>query len=566
MAADGPAGNPDEAVRRQVAALLTDLDSPAYNVRRAAAERFEELLAKPELAWLVAAELQQVLVRPDVSFEVRFHAARWSRRLPKVPPAPPADATPAEIDRLIAQLDADDFAARTGASRRLEHLASNPRMVYPVLQRLKQRLADPDLPADSLQRLEAGWQAARRAWLLGEARDEQWPEVADAQRDGWINDLVRADPAGQSGAGQSAARIAERELRDLLARDREAPRVARALEARLRGNVARAGAARLRELLQLTQPALVAEYWSVRRHMGEQHLLVNVPSQAEGAERASHFDRIDDRTAHCVSGQSLTPGDYPVHVAFPHPKDPHAFFHLVNLPTPRRRMAYAYEAKIDDRIRLAAISRRTFDRILAERRVLDKNELMMLEQLDPAELSRFAGKYFFAVEDTRPTFAEWQMPMRMSRHAWVCMRLANDGTKDAVPGLLEAIVKGRFMAPTSEVPHRWPELAALSIARRDPWPEVDAWLAGQVGRHELLVVGRGENEADSREPLPDVGATAAALLLERHRQTLAPFGLQPAGEQWLVQHGVDGYRFASPDSRKRVAEWWQREADKRKQP
>jgi hypothetical protein len=565
VAADASAGKPDESMRRQAAGLLKDLDSTTYEVRQIAAKRFEELLAKPDLGPLLAAELQQILLRPDVSFEVRWHAARWSRRLPKVPPGPAGDATPAEIDRLIAQLDADDYAARTGAARRLEHLVGNPKMVYPVLRRLKERLSDPGLPPDSLQRLDTAWQAARRAWLLGDARDEQWPAVSAEQLARWIDDLARSDPADKPGTGQTAARIAERELRDLLARDREAPRVAGALEQRLRGALDRAAAARLHELLQLTQPALVAEYWSGRRHSGEQHLLAGVPSQAEGAERPSHFDRIDDRVAHCVSGQSLSPGDYPVHVAFPHPKDTGAFFHLVNLPTPRRRMAYAYQAKTDDQVRLAAISRRTFDRLLAERRPLDEPELNMLEQLDPAELSRFAGKYFHAVDDTRLEAPDRpRPPFGLSRHGWICARLAIDGTKDAMPGLLDAIAKGRFLAPTPEAPYRLADLTALSIALRDPWPGVDDWLGGQIGRSELLVVGRRGDAVDSPAPSPEVGATAAAILLGRHRQPLTPFGLHAAGEPVLIQFGIDGYRFLSPDGRKRGAEWWQREAEKRK--
>ena len=46
-------------------------------------------------------------------------------------------------------------------------------------------------------------------------------------------------------------------------------------------------------------------------------------------------DRIDDETAHCVSGVNLSEGDYPVGGAFPHPKERSSFFCLVNLPTPR---------------------------------------------------------------------------------------------------------------------------------------------------------------------------------------------------------------------------------------
>jgi len=61
-----------------------------------------------------------------------------------------------------------------------------------------------------------------------------------------------------------------------------------------------------------------------------------------GGVRPTHFDRCDDRSAHYVSGNSLSPGDYPVGVAFSHPRQENAFFDLVNLPTPRRRMAYPY--------------------------------------------------------------------------------------------------------------------------------------------------------------------------------------------------------------------------------
>ena len=109
-------------------------------------------------------------------------------------------------------------------------------------------------------------------------------------------------------------------------------------------------------------------------------------------------------------------------------------------------------------------------------------------------------------------------------------------------------------------------MAALSIAHRDPWPEVDAWLAGQIGRSELLVVGRPADATDTHAASPEVGATAAAILLVRHRQPLAPFGLQSASDPVLIQHATDGYHFLSPEGRKQVAEWWQREAEKGKRP
>ncbi|MCR4415109.1 MAG: hypothetical protein NUV77_22035, partial [Thermoguttaceae bacterium] len=68
---------------------------------------------------------------------------------------------------------------------------------------------------------------------------------------------------------------------------------------------------------------------------------------------------------HCVSGQNLAPGDYPVGVAFPHPKQPGYFFHLVNLTTPRRKMANQYVVEMPAAKRLAELSRRTFAWMLA---------------------------------------------------------------------------------------------------------------------------------------------------------------------------------------------------------
>ena len=48
---------------------------------------------------------------------------------------------------------------------------------------------------------------------------------------------------------------------------------------------------------------MVAEYWQGGRHLNIQRLLVGVPSVSEGG--TSHFDRIDDDTAHCAAGVNL---------------------------------------------------------------------------------------------------------------------------------------------------------------------------------------------------------------------------------------------------------------------
>jgi len=556
-AAVSAAAEQEEAIRGEVSRLLEQLDSDQFDARRRAAARLEELVAKPELGRLLAVEFHQTLVRPEVSFEVRWHLQRWCRRLPRVVPKPDQRVSPHELDRLMALLDDDRYNVRVGAAQRLEWLLSDPKLVRPVIDRLKRRLADTRISPETWRRLEATWERARGAWLLTDPVEWDLPAVSDGQISQWIDELVRPVPADVTSGPWPLHRLAERELLDVLARDQYVPRVKKVLQTRLEDPLDKEAAGRLKKLLDWTRPAMVAEYWTGRRHLGEQHLLVGVPSKASRALRPSHFDRIDDRTAHCVSGNNLSPGEYPANVAFPHPSQP-AIFHLVNLPTPRRRMAYSYYVKIDEATRLATLSRRTLDRMLSESRKLAEVELMMLAQLDPKEVSRFAGRYFALVEDeqlkpsgTRRTFG------RPSRHGMICAQLATEGTKEAIPGLLEAIEKGVFLPPTSLAPYRIHWLAALSIAQRDPWPEVDAWLAEQIARTDDLVEGRHDG--------PELGATVAGVLLKRNRQDHARFGLRPVAEAMLLRLGIDGYRFTSDEEREKVRQWWERESARQRE-
>jgi hypothetical protein len=306
----------------------------------------------------------------------------------------------------------------------------------------------------------------------------------------------------------------------------------------------------------------VAEYWQNRHNLNQQHLLVDVPSQPPGIPKASHFDRIDDRVAHCASGNSLSPGDYPVGVAFPHPQRPDAIFQLVNLPTPRRRMAYTYSSKTGEAQRLAVLSRRTLDRFLAEKHLLDDAEIGMLAQLDAKEMSRFAGQYFNLVEDELLSDEQWSTPERnrpggqASRHGMICAQLAACGTKEAIPGLLDAMQRGRFLPPNPLGPYRFHWLAALAIANRDPWPEADAWLVGLLDKTELLVEGQSDGA--------ELGATAARLLLKPRHELPGPLGLRVAAGSLLPTFGIQGYRYESPESSKQVQAWWKRQQEKEK--
>jgi hypothetical protein len=556
--------------RSALASLVRDLDSRYYEVRQRAARKLEGWIARPEAADLLAAEFQRLLVDPGVSFEVRSRVAGWRGRLPQPSAAPPPSASPSELDRLVRQVDDDTFAVRVGAGERLRWLAGNPLLVGPILVRLKQRLLDADLSIDGYRRFDAVRQVVWGHWLAGGEGPLDLPPVSNEQVDRWLDDLSRpaeqsrpaAGEAPRSPSGPVRRQIAKQELLELLAQDREVDRVRAAIQRRLDSTTDADAAARLRELVELCRPAMVAECWMHRRLMlPVQHLLVGVPSQIAGAVRPSHFDRVDDRVAHCVSGNSLSPGNYPVGVAIPHPKQADAVFHLINLPTPRRRMAYPYLCQTDQAQRLAALSRRTLARFLAEKHALGHSEACMLAQLDPREVSRFAGRYFRLVEDA-PLEDEYPpdgvivMPSlpggRSSLHGAICTVLAMDGTKDAGPALLEAIQEKRILPPTAQAPYQMPWLAGLSIAGRDPWTGVDAWLGGLIGRGEPLVLGHPEG--------PELGATAARLLLQRHGESPGLFELEQAADPVLANLHVEGYRFRRSEAAGRVLAWWKRQA------
>lgn len=549
----------EAAVRREFSRLLTELDSDRYGVRSQAAARAEELLRQESLGPVLAEEVQRALLQPQVSFEVRWRLERWRKQLPKSEPAPAENVAPEEIARLIAQLDDNDYGVRLGALERLSWMLRTPRHIGPLLAALKAQLATTTLTPDVAARYEKAWESAHRAWLTCDAAQRDLSPLTDAAIGAWVAQLAVPCRAEELVAASAPQRVAQRELLDALARDADVPRIAAMLHGKLAGRLESAAAGRLQALFDLTRPAMVAEYWSSRHHLGEQHLLIGVPSQSPGARRPSHFDRIDDRVAHCVSGHSLAPGDYPSNVAFPHPENEGAFFHLVNLPTPRRRMAYAYQVQTDEARRLAAISRRTLDRFLTEKRLLTEAELVMLAQLDAKEVSRFTGQFWKLVDDRPlegPMLRE-RLGGRPSHHGMLCGQLAVDGTKEAAAGLMEAIEKDRFLPPTSLAPYRMQWLAALSIACRDPWPDVDAWLASQVDRTEMLA-------EDERPDGPEVGATVAGVLLKRHGEAPANFGLQPAPDALLLQLELEGRRYTAPQSRRQVQQWWRHEADKGK--
>ena len=543
VAAGSPRAPVDQdRLHGEIVRLLDQLDDNRFVVRRNAAERLEQLVAQPDLGPFLAAEFHRALVRPDVSFEVRWHLDRWRSRLPRPTVEQAANVSAAELDELVQRLDDDSYARRVGAAKRIGWLLGNPDFVCPLFIRLKHRMGKQNVGDGDHRLLETAYANARKAWLLSNPSGWQLPEVSDEQIDAWLDDLLSSSPRST---------VAERELLDLLVEDEQVPRVAKAIASRQLHKLDDPSAARLAFLSDWTKPVVVSEIWDNRRCDLRQCFLIGVSTPWPGAPKPVLFDRADEQTAHCVSGNMLAPGDYPVGEAFPPPRhgDAGLFFHFVYLSTPRQRMAYAYRMGSDEASELTAISHRTLDRMLANRHSLSESELLMLDALDPNEVSRFAGRHFLSVDDrSLTTSGPLRHGGRPSRFGTICGVLAIDGTKEAVPGLMEAIAQDRFLPPTVRAPYQLHWIALLSIAARDPWKDVDAWLAAQIDGTERLAIGRSS--------APELGATAAALLLRRHNEVPEEYGLNPINDPQLGQLHVTGYRFDDDKSREKVRRWW----------
>jgi hypothetical protein len=418
---------------------------------------------------------------------------------------------------------------------------------------VKRGLAETAISAGARYEMQSLWQQTRGAWLLAGAPTADLPEVSESQIEHWLDELT-ARPLEGFRAQESANRAsaAERELLDLLACDRDVARVTEAVHRRLADQpLSTTAKERLKRLDSWTQPALAAEFWYSGHQNHVQHLLVDVPVQVAGAQRASHFDRIDDRVAHCASGNSLSPGDYPVGVLFPHPVQEGAQFRLVNLPTPRRRMAYDVYVRTDESQRLTELTTATLAYLAAARRPLKPAEILMLSSLERRSVSRFIGNCLSEINDQpEPSLYRIQFAGQYSHHGWLGWVLAERGTSDAAPGLLKAIAARRFLPETIDGAYRLPVVAALAIASRDPWPQVDGWLETLLADRQLL---------NTTEPAgADVGASAAALLLTRHAIPLWSFGLESVQDDQLTALGCPAFRFSGPEKPAEVARWWAR--------
>ncbi|MEX2141289.1 MAG: hypothetical protein WD894_18635 [Pirellulales bacterium] len=491
---------------------------------------------------------------------------------------------PPDVAPLVKTLASDRYLDRLGALQELGALAQRAAVNMDVYPALKRAAADPALSIDVRLTLAPQLETARYLWLTcgesGAARRSSTGQIAS-----WVDVLASNGGAERTAVGRngpapiSAQRdAAERELLDALAGDVTATAVQQALEAALaRDGLDDDALARLRRLVESARPGIAVEYWQRRRNLTIQYFVVGVPSQAPGAMRPTCFDRVADDFVLCATGNALRPGEYPLGVAYPHPREQAAFFHLVSLPTARERLIYQYETQsLDAGARLSAVTERTLAPALAGKRPLDDSQLWLLGQLDQPTVARLLRTYFAEVPDA-PFDVSQLAPMLSdvsSVHRTACLMLALDGSHEIVPTLVEAAQSKRFLPLASDEPQAMAWIAALTIAAREPWDDVDGWLAGLIQHSDRISFGQGT--------AGDVGATAAAMLLVRHGEDPAYFGLVARGplerglhdrfeapinadyrrrmfeDRLFKQVGVTPYYFADATGRAAVQNWWRR--------
>ena len=558
------------ATQAEIERLLHTLTSDDFSAREAASRSLLRIAATPDGAHLLKSAIDKHSPELADDLEARELLADLRQALPPGDQEAPAAAVlgSSQIDALLRDLDAAEFARRDAAQMHLIAAATDPRNLNILVERTKSRLAKSGGSLDARRRIESVWQVVWSAWLNHELKPDALSEVTDTAIESSLNQLVRV--AGNAEEAPDVARghaTAERELLYFLARDDVLPRVRTALERRLRDAEAsplpRDAADRLQAIYDWSRPAMVAEFWEGGEHKAIQHLILGVPNQPANAPKPSLFDRCDDRTAHCVSGNSLSPGDWPVGVFFPHPSSLQdgAQFHLKNLPTPRRRLAYQYEVPTElsrerqqalDAVRRKAITRNTCRRWLEEKHRLANRELDMLAVLDPEEVSLFAADYLATIPDERIPHDSPTPFGNGSSHGLFCYQLSRIGTATAGVALQKAIDRKLVLLPVEETPYRMDWVALLVVAERYSWPGRDAWLAEHIPSTDAINI---------REPeAADVGASVAAVLVRSAGGSESEFSLKRHEFPELIDLENPGFGFTRPEGRAAVEKWWHERA------
>jgi len=497
--------------------LVRDLESDSFETRQLAAGKLREMSRDLQCQATLAPVVRRAFASAETSAEARLLLASLVAELKPVDPTPVPTAD--QLKTCVDDLESDQFAQRLAAAGQIETWLAQPRAVSPTFEHLKLRLTDATLSRETRRELDRLSTLARRAWLALDASQATLSAIDDVRLNRWLETVVRSINDATSDSVRLAVESSQQELLDRLAYEPDRVRVQAAIERRLTENGLSLDAReRLESLSDWIKPAMVAEIWYRETQHVVQHMFVGEPNHVPGAANPSHFDRIDNLTAHCVSGNSLTTGDWPVGVFFPnpHPFGRESQFILVNLSTPRARMAYDVYMERPESERYRELSEQTLARWLEAKRPLTAAEMVMLERLDRPAVVQFARQYLSAVRDE----ALADVPLEIaeacgSRHGLLSVVLGAISEDDSASVLLEAIQRQRVTATTKDA-LPMASLAALCILQQSTSPDV---------QEKLIRIAAGAVNSTARSTV-DIEATAAALLVSRMGKSPESFGLR----------------------------------------
>lgn len=522
--------HPDYYHRQEALRHLQHLDVPSWQIRRLGT-------AEPSTSW-------NPYSRPGLFVLAQHH--RYAGLV-----TDPVEDVSLEHSPVWGRLESPSYLQRQQAFEHLLQAAQEAATARAVMVQCKHRLADPTLAPQARHLLVVLYRKARLTWLATEPDGSEVPRLSHQDARRLVARMV--DPK-QPFVRRAAA---QRELVDAMMRDQNVPLIRQALASWLETDLDDHYRLRaLEELWLWCQPGVVAEVWQSRRLVTVQHLALGVPQYPAGAMTATLFDRADQHKAHCVQGNSLVRGEYPCRRAIAHPQGiPGVMFHLVYVPTPRKRFQYqARLARTPCQEYLAAITRQTCRWWIDQKHYLEGHQWLLLAELEPQALSQGLAEYLLAVPD-RPLHRNHgpQALEAASHHGKLCRWLASSGTREVIPALVQAIREERFLPPDPQrAPYHWPWIALLAIASRNFSSEIEPLLVNWVEVQQVLV--HRENPTGDR-PVPDVGAAAAALLLDRYHVPYRQFGLEEVRDRQLYNVGCPAFRFRSQQDRRRVLQW-----------
>lgn len=314
---------------------------------------------------------------------------------------------------------------------------------------------------------------------------------------------------------------------------------------------------RYEELKNYLRPTLACEFWAHRSHYSTQYLIIGEPQINEGALQPSHFDSADDKTAHCVSGNNLSPGNHPVGVAISHPHVK-AFFHLVNLPNPVRRLKYEDERFLYCHKRLAIITNNTYSYYKKQKSLSDA-QITLTYELDASQFLPFFKWYVENVQDEYVKIQDrFTMPGNtigwngVTHKGYLCLVLSEIGGADSAKLIQKYIEEKRFLVADKLSAPNLPLISMFSLLKQNPTPENIAILESYLTTNapfKVIYYERGDKKEyvtdlqKSELPEAEISAVALGILCSNKGISLSQIGLLSVPDSYLSRLNVDSVRF-----------------------